>query len=89
MTANVPKNEGQLSYPFGHTSTDEVILAGVLNALHWHPGIPQNQVNVEVRHGCAVLSGKVARDLHSELAENSASTTPGVIEVTNHITVEH
>jgi osmotically-inducible protein OsmY len=89
MTANAPKDDGRLSYPYDHTSTDEAVLAGVLNALYWHPGVPKDQVNVEVRHGCVVLSGKVARESHSESAENSAATTPGVIEVTNHITVEH
>jgi osmotically-inducible protein OsmY len=90
MTTSVPKNHGHLCYPFGDTaSTDEAILAAVLNALHWHPGIPQDQVKVEVRQGCAVLSGKLARDVERELAEQSASTTPGVIEVTNLIIVKH
>jgi osmotically-inducible protein OsmY len=88
MIANAPKDDGRLSYPYDRTSDDEAVLAGVLNALYWQPGVPKDQVNVQVRHGCAVLSGKVANASHSELAENTASTTPGVIEVTNRITVE-
>ena len=89
MIANAPNEDGRLSYPYDRTYDDEAVLAGVLNALYWHPGVPNNQVNVEVRYGCAVLSGTVANASLSELAENTASTTPGVIEVTNHITVEH
>ena len=89
MTPDVRRNDGHLCYPYGDASADEAILAAVLNALHRHPGVPQDQVKVEVSHGCAVLSGKVAHNSQSEWAEQCASTTPGVMGITNLITVEH
>ncbi len=89
MTPNVPGHDGHLCYPYGDTSADEATLAAVLNALHRHPGVPHDQVKVEVSHGRAVLSGTVARGSQSKWAEQCATTTPGVIEITNLITVEH
>jgi osmotically-inducible protein OsmY len=82
------KEAGQLPYPFGGASTDEKILTEVLNALHWHSGVPNDQVRVEVRDGRVVLSGIVAQQLQRELAECTAAEAPGVLQVTNMIKVE-
>ena len=89
MTPNVTSKDGHLCYPYGDTSVDEATLAAVLNALYRHPGVPHDQVRVEVSRGCAVLSGKVEHHSQSEWAERCASTTPGVIEISNLITVQH
>jgi osmotically-inducible protein OsmY len=88
MSQTMDKESGQLPYPFGGASTDEQILTEVLNALHWHSGVPNDQVKVEVTHGHVVLSGIVAQQLQRELAERTASEAPGVLQVTNNIKIE-
>ena len=85
MVTVAQKDEGHLAYPYGDASTDEEILAGVLNALHHNSGVPQERVRVEVRRGRAVLSGEVEQEFERELAERVAATAPGVIEVENEI----
>jgi osmotically-inducible protein OsmY len=42
---------------------------------------------VEVRNGHAVLSGAVGEEFERSLAEQAAATAPGVVEVTNQITL--
>jgi len=88
MTHAMSKEDGQLPYPFGGASSDEQILTEVLNALHYHSGVPNDQVRVEVTHGHVVLSGIVAQQLQRDLAERTASEAPGVLQVTNNIKVE-
>jgi len=88
MTHAMDKDAGQLPYPFGGASTDEQILTEVLNALHFHSGVPNDLVRVEVTRGHVVLSGIVAQQLQRDLAECTASEAPGVLKVTNNIKVE-
>ncbi len=87
MTDVAEKTSGKLAYPYGRVSTDEEVLAAVLNALHHNSGVPQDQLRVEVRHGHVVLSGKVDEEFQRNLAEQAATTAPGVTEVTNEITL--
>jgi osmotically-inducible protein OsmY len=87
MTA-MNKDSAQLPYPYGDASGDEQVLAAVLNALHFHSGVPNDQVKVDVKHGHVVLSGVVSQAYERDLAERTAAEAPGVVEVTNQITVE-
>ena len=88
MPMAMTREQGQLCYPYGSASSDEEVLSAVLNALHHHSGIPQERVRVEVRKGHAVLGGTVEQEFERTLAEQVASTVPGVIEVTNQIAIE-
>jgi osmotically-inducible protein OsmY len=88
MRHEMDKDAGHLPYPFGDASADEQILTEVLNALHYHSGVPNDQVKVEVTRGHVILSGIVAQQLQRDLAERTASEAPGVLEVTNMIKVE-
>jgi osmotically-inducible protein OsmY len=94
MVATAPKDASGLSYPYGQVepsgqvSGDEQVLSGVLNALHHNTGVPQDQVQVKVQGGHAVLTGVVAEAFQRELAEQTVATAPGVIDVTNQITLE-
>ena len=87
MVAIAQKDEGQLAYPYGQTSTDEEILAAVLNALHHNTGVPQERVKVEVQRGKAVLTGEVDQEFERELAASVAAAAPGVVEVENAIKI--
>lgn len=82
------KDTRQLPYPYGKATRDEEVLAAVLNALHYHSGVPLERVRVEVRSGRCVLSGVVAQDYQRELAERTAATADGVAEVENLISLE-
>ena len=87
MTTTATKDAGHLSFPYGQVSGDEEVLSGILNALHHNTGVPQDQVNVKVQNGHAVLTGVVAEPFQRELAEQIVATAPGVVEVSNQITL--
>ena len=88
MARVASKSSGKLAYPYGRVSNDEEVLAAVLNALHHSSGVPHERLQVEVRAGHAVLSGVVQQEFERSLAEQAAATAPGVMEVTNEITLE-
>ena len=88
MARVAPKTSGHHAYPYGRVSSDEEILANILNALHYCSGVPQERVRVEVRHGHAVLSGVVQEEYERSLAERAAASAPGVVEITNEIALE-
>jgi osmotically-inducible protein OsmY len=88
MGAVIDKDSGRLPYPYGEASRDEEALASILNALHYHSGVPLDRVRVEVRGGRCVLSGVVTREYERTLAESTAVATGGVREVTNMISLE-
>jgi osmotically-inducible protein OsmY len=87
MSAIVDKDSGRLPYPYGDATRDEEVLASILNALHYHSGVPLDRVRVEVRGGRCMLSGVVTREYERSLAESTAASTGGVIEVTNMISL--
>jgi osmotically-inducible protein OsmY len=87
MATVAHKEQGVLDYPYGRVSSDEEVLSNVLNALHHNTGIPQDDVRVEVRNGRVVLSGAVSQDFERALAEQTAESAPGVVEVANKITL--
>ncbi len=87
MGAEIDKDSGRLPYPYGEASRDEEALASILNALHYHSGVPLDRVRVEVRGGRCVLSGVVKREYERELAEKTATEAGGVTEVTNLISL--
>lgn len=78
----------QLPYPFGEAGADEKVRSEVLNALHWHSGVPNEAVKVEVKRGHVTLSGIVAQQYQRDLAERAAAEAPGAVQVTNLIKVE-
>lgn len=82
------KTSGKLAYPYGRANSDEEILAAVLNALYYCSGVPQQRLRVSVRRGHTVLSGVVQQEFERSLAEQAAASSPGVVEVTNEITLE-
>jgi osmotically-inducible protein OsmY len=88
MVRAAPKTSGKLAYPYGRVSSDEEVLAAVLNALHHSSGVPQERLRVSVRRGHAVLSGVVQQEFERSLAEQAAKSAPGVVEITNEITLE-
>jgi len=88
MSAIIAKESGHLPYPYGEATRDEEVLASILNALHYHSGVPLDRVSVEVQRGHCMLSGVVTRDYERSLAESTAASTGGVIAVTNTISLE-
>jgi osmotically-inducible protein OsmY len=82
------KTSGKLAYPFGRVSSDEEVLAAVLNALHYCSGVPHRRVRVEALRGRVVLSGVVKQEFERSLAEQAAISAPGVVEISNEITLE-
>ena len=63
------------------------IYAGVANSLFWDLAIPTYQVTVEVDRGLVTLHGMVERAYQRSCAEDDVRRVPGVMDVTNEITV--
>jgi len=87
MATDTQKEQGTLSYPYGQVSSDEEVLSAILNALHHNTGVPHEEIRVEVRNGHAVLSGMVSQEFELALAETVTKSAPGVVEVTNNLTL--
>ncbi len=87
MTQIVKPERAHPQYVGGGATTDEEILAAVLNALHHNSGVPGDHLRAEVRGGVAVLSGVVSEVYEITLAEQAAAGVPGVTRVHNNITL--
>jgi len=67
--------------------TDADILADVLNALRYDPRVDEHAVILQVVGGVVTLAGTVGSSAEVHAAEEDAWFTPGVIAVTNTLTV--
>ncbi len=63
------------------------IYAEVANSLYWDLAIPPYRVTVEVDRGLVTLHGMVERAYQRSCAEDDVRRVPGVMDVTNEITV--
>jgi osmotically-inducible protein OsmY len=80
-----------LQYPYAtdsNISSDDEILAAVLNALHHNTGVPSDHIRAQVKGGNVTLTGVVTQDYERALAEQAAAGTPGVRRVDNNLTAE-
>jgi osmotically-inducible protein OsmY len=66
---------------------DDQIAAAAARALEWDVSIPRNAVHVKVERGAVVLSGTVDWNYEREAAEHALHRLPGVVSVTNAITL--
>ena len=92
MTNILHREPAHLDYPYGHDgqpTTDDQILAAVLNALHHNSGVPSSHIRADVKDGRVTLTGIVCQDYEMTLAEQAAASAPGVKHVANHITREN
>ena len=72
----------------GASSKDAEIRLGIMEALYWDLNIAPRAVMVEVQEGWVTLSGSVRRAVARHRADWAARGAPGVVGVTNEITVE-
>jgi osmotically-inducible protein OsmY len=63
------------------------ICAEVANSLYWDLAIPRYRASVEVDRGLVTLHGVVERAYQKSCAEEDVRRVPGVIGVSNEITV--
>jgi osmotically-inducible protein OsmY len=66
--------------------TEDVRLR-VLNALYWDLAVPRDRLNVDVENGWVTGSGIVDRPYQRTCAESDAKSVPGVVGVTNRISL--
>jgi osmotically-inducible protein OsmY len=66
---------------------DADIRLAVLEAIHCDLAIPPGWVAIDVSEGRVVLTGRVQRGLARHRAEWAARLAPGVVGVTNEITI--
>ena len=83
MTNILHRDPAHLDYPYGHDghpTTDDEILAAVLNALHHNSGVPSSHIRADVKDGRVTLTGIVCQDYEMTLAEQGQQ--PHIQDVT-------
>jgi len=81
-------NEIQVKLPGGSQRTDEDIAEAVTNALNSNLAVPADKILVTVSKGWVKLEGEVEWQFQKLAAENAVRFLPGVVGVTNLITVK-
>jgi osmotically-inducible protein OsmY len=81
-------NEIEVKLPGTSRRTDEDIAAAAVNALKSHISIPSEKIKVTVSKGLVKLEGEVEWNYQRVAAENALRLLPGVVGVTNLITVK-
>ena len=80
-------NELEVKLPGSSRRTDEDIALSVVNALKANFSVPKDKVKVKISNGWVKLEGEVEWQYQKLAAENAVRYLPGVVGVTNLITV--
>ena len=70
-----------------NAGADDVVAAGVLNALFWDLAVPRDRVSARIENGWVTLAGNVQRPYEKSCAEADVRRVRGVVGVTNRILV--
>jgi osmotically-inducible protein OsmY len=81
-------NELDVKLPSGSRRTDEDIAASAVSALKSHILVPSNKIKVTVNNGWVELDGEVEWQFQRDSAERAVRYLPGVLGVTNLVTVK-
>jgi osmotically-inducible protein OsmY len=81
-------NELDVKLPGSSRRTDEDIAAAAVSALKSNLSIPSNQIKVLVSDGVVKLEGEMEWQFQKDAAARAVRLLPGVIGVTNLITVK-
>ena len=81
-------NELDVKLPGSSQRTDEDIAAAAVNALKSNVSVPADKIKVTVSKGWVTLEGEVEWQYQKDAAENAVRYLPGVIGVSNLITVK-
>ncbi len=81
-------NEIEIKLPGASRRTDEDIAAAAVNALRSHLSVPAEKIKVTVGKGLVKLEGEVEWNYQRVAAERAVRDLPGVVGVTNLITVK-
>lgn len=71
-----------------HRHTDREIAQAAEHALRWHALVPKDQIQVTVERGWITLRGELEWEHQRRSAEKALRTLPGVMGVTNFITLK-
>jgi osmotically-inducible protein OsmY len=89
----MPWNHPLDRFPPGGDDADEIrvpdseIKSTVVQRLRENPYTMDHRIRVGVKHGAVFLSGEVPSAAAEEAAEEDVWKTPGVVEVTNQLTL--
>jgi len=78
-------NELTVKSSFERTDVD--IAKAAVDALKWNVMVPSDKVTVKVRNGWVTLTGDVNWDYQRRAAERAVRNLPGVVGITNSITI--
>jgi osmotically-inducible protein OsmY len=81
-------NDIEVKLPGSSQRSDAEIAEAGLNALRWNASIPDEHVQLTVRHGWITLDGQLDWAYQKEAAERVVHNLTGVIGVTNKIKIK-
>jgi osmotically-inducible protein OsmY len=81
-------NDIEVRLPGSSVRTDLDIATDAVRALDWNAWVPKDQIRVTVSKGWIRLEGEVEWRYQKEAAENAVRDIPGVVGVSNLITVK-
>jgi osmotically-inducible protein OsmY len=81
-------NEIQVKLPGSSQRTDQDIAADCVKALQSHVSVPADRVKVTVSKGWVTLEGQVDWQYQKDAAESAVRFIPGVVGVTNLVTIK-
>lgn len=81
-------NDIAVQLPVSSLRTDEDLAAGCIEALRLNVSIPFEDVRVTVNGGCLDLEGEVEWQYQMDAAAGAVAHLPGVMALTNRITVK-
>jgi osmotically-inducible protein OsmY len=81
-------NDIEVKLPGSSVRTDQDIAADAVRALKWNAWVPEDRIKITVSKGWVRLEGEVEWQYQKEAAENSVRDIPGVVGVSNLVTVK-
>ncbi len=81
-------NELDVELPESGRRTDEGIARDAVRALRWKLFVPHDKIKVTVNQGWVTLEGEVTWQFQRKLAEGAVRNLPGVVGVSNYITIK-
>jgi osmotically-inducible protein OsmY len=78
----------EIKFGEGWKKNDNDIATEILSAFKWNWEVPGDKINIKVEDGWVTLGGELNWNYQKEAAKKAVKNLPGVVGVTNNITIK-